>query len=187
MFFFLLWLLLLSLQGVDATYFPFHEISWTVKYVLDALLSIPSAHFNHAAIETFPTRVEDNDDRLLNVVRAIQKRMSLEEEESGAGAGAGVLEVLDVGCGKGRFAGALNRNVNLTNRVRLTGTDIAIDMLKIAAKNTPGTFVRSSATSLPFPDESFDVVYMIESLEHVLFVDRTLEECRRVLRNKGVL
>ena len=203
--------------GVGATYFPYHEISWSIKYTLDALLSIPVAHFNHAAIETFPTFVNDDDDRLQYVIQEIQQRLLLEnknkenknkenkekdekekengetnnDEASGDGMPPIVLDVLDVGCGKGRFVQALKRNDILSNHIRMTGTDISIDMLKTASSShdsTPlNTFVRSSATSLPFPDESFDVVYMIESMEHVLFIDETLRECRRVLKNHGVL
>ena len=48
-------------------------------------------------------------------------------------------------------------------------------------------YVKSAATSLPFPDNSFDIVYMVESMEHVLFVNATLRECHRILKNNGVL
>lgn len=40
-------------------------------------------------------------------------------------------------------------------------------------------------TSLPFPDDSFDVVLHSDTLEHVLYPVKGLSECRRVLHAGG--
>jgi len=48
-------------------------------------------------------------------------------------------------------------------------------------------FVQLDGTSLPFPDESFDVVVSIETIEHIPDYRKFLHECRRILKNEGTL
>lgn len=48
-------------------------------------------------------------------------------------------------------------------------------------------FVLGSATSLPFPDDSFDGAWSIWVLEHVPNPEQALRELRRVMRNDGVV
>lgn len=90
--------------------------------------------------------------------------------------------VLDVGCGKGRFA----RLVAEANPgVRLVALDLAEAMLLQA----PRTLWRVSASmlSLPFPDACFSGVYATESLEHAVDVDQAVAEMCRVLAPGGRL
>lgn len=47
--------------------------------------------------------------------------------------------------------------------------------------------IQGSAEELPFPDESFDVVYSSHVLEHVHSEKKALEEMKRVLKPNGVL
>jgi ubiquinone/menaquinone biosynthesis C-methylase UbiE len=47
--------------------------------------------------------------------------------------------------------------------------------------------IQASAEELPFPDESFDVVYSSHVLEHVDSENKALEEMKRVLKPNGVL
>ena len=185
--------------GKDATYFPFQEISWAVKYAIDALLAVPVAHFNHRVVHTFPTRVLPEDDRLNVLVQVVehvlqerQRRSVVVVGENGENGENGesekeTLDVLDVGCGKGRFANALK--LLYPADLRITGSDISPTMLRMAFQMSlqSNHFVESSATSLPFPSASFDIIYLIESMEHVLFVNATLQECHRLLRENGVL
>ncbi len=54
--------------------------------------------------------------------------------------------------------------------------------------NTPGlSFVEATAENLPFSDNSFDIVYSNQVLEHVRYPFRTIQEMARVLRIGGVL
>ncbi len=47
--------------------------------------------------------------------------------------------------------------------------------------------VTDSERDIPFPDESFDVVYANQVFEHIRFLDRMLAECARVLKPGGTL
>jgi len=120
-------------------------------------------------------------DTLLEKQRESEKDQDKEAEEPKG------LNVLDIGCGKGRFANALKRLYSTS--LRVTGTDISPTMLRMAFKhsNRMNHFVESSSTSLPFQSDTFDIIYLIESMEHILFVNATLKECYRVLRKNGVL
>ena len=41
--------------------------------------------------------------------------------------------------------------------------------------------------TIPFDDDSFDVIYANQVFEHIKFMDRMLQECTRVLKPKGIL
>lgn len=47
--------------------------------------------------------------------------------------------------------------------------------------------IKGSAEQLPFPDESFDVVYSSHVLEHVKSEEHALQEMKRVLKPNGLL
>jgi SAM-dependent methyltransferase len=50
-------------------------------------------------------------------------------------------------------------------------------------------YVRDAAERLPFPDETFDLIYASHILEHVPWyrTEKTLREWHRILRHRGVL
>jgi ubiquinone/menaquinone biosynthesis C-methylase UbiE len=60
---------------------------------------------------------------------------------------------------------------------------------KLLAANgmDPDRVVNSPGESLPFPDESFDIVYSANVLEHTADPERVLAESLRVLRSGGLL
>ncbi len=82
---------------------------------------------------------------------------------------------LDVGCGPGYVAEAL------ADRLESTGVDIDVEMAR-AFRSRGMEAVLSDATSLPFPDESFDVVYCSFLLLWVKDSRVVLREMRRVSR-----
>jgi ubiquinone/menaquinone biosynthesis C-methylase UbiE len=91
------------------------------------------------------------------------------------------LRILDLGCGKGRFARALSEK-----GARVVGMDLSSAML---AESTCVDRVRATARRLPFRAGSFDAVVAVEVLEHLDPRSRgvVLEEARRVLRPGGAL
>jgi len=90
--------------------------------------------------------------------------------------------LLDVGCGKGRYARVLLKQ---NPGARITGLDISEQMLLSVP---PGVNkVSAIMTDLPFADASFDGVYATESLEHAVDIERAISEMCRVLRSGGKL
>ena len=96
--------------------------------------------------------------------------------------------VLEVGCG----TGVLTRTLALWPNVSaVTGVDTApslLDKARELAADLPNlTFREADARSLPFEDETFDVVVFDTTLTHVPGPERALAEALRVLRPLGWL
>jgi SAM-dependent methyltransferase len=87
--------------------------------------------------------------------------------------------VLDLGCGKGRFARSL-----IERGADVVGLDLSAGMLSEAAGFTR---VRGSARRLPFCRASFDAVLAVEVFEHLApeAIDRVCGEVLRVLEPGG--
>ena len=91
-------------------------------------------------------------------------------------------QVLDVGCGKGRFARVLQER---NPEAEIWGLDISEEMLRFVPA---GIHTRAgSMTELPFADSTFDCVYATESLEHAVEIERAVSEMCRVLKPGGKL
>jgi ubiquinone/menaquinone biosynthesis C-methylase UbiE len=90
-------------------------------------------------------------------------------------------DVLEIGCGTGLL---LKEVHGLAKTAR--GIDISPGMLQLARKRGLDV-VEGDATDLPYPDESFDVVYSFKVLAHVRDIERALEEAKRVTRPGGLL
>lgn len=98
--------------------------------------------------------------------------------------------VLDVGTGSGRFPAALLAEPRFEGLV--WGLDLSRGMLRqarvrLAPYGERCQLMRQDADSLPFPDETFDAVVCLETLEFTPRPRRTLSEMVRVLRPGGVL
>jgi len=88
--------------------------------------------------------------------------------------------VLDVGCGKGRFARILKDRYPESE---IWGLDISEEMLKFvpACIQTRA----GSMTELPFEDGYFDAAYATESLEHAVEIDVAVRDICRVVKPGG--
>lgn len=88
--------------------------------------------------------------------------------------------VLDVGCGKGRFARVFHRE---EPEAELWGLDISEAMLRFVPE---GIHTRAgSMTELPFADDFFDGAYATESLEHAVEIGKAVGEICRVVKPGG--
>jgi len=88
--------------------------------------------------------------------------------------------VLDVGCGKGRFARVLHE---AEPAAEIWGLDISSEMLRHVPE---GIHTRAgSMTELPFEDGFFDAAYATESLEHAVEIERAVAEICRVVKTGG--
>jgi ubiquinone/menaquinone biosynthesis C-methylase UbiE len=104
--------------------------------------------------------------------------------------GRGFGDALEIGSGTGYFS--LNL-VQLGVIERLTATDISPGMLKRLAATADAlgledvTTVETEAETLPFEDESFDLVFGHAVLHHIPDLDKAFAEFRRVLRPGGAI
>jgi ubiquinone/menaquinone biosynthesis C-methylase UbiE len=88
--------------------------------------------------------------------------------------------VLDVGCGKGRFARLFHEQ---EPSAEIWGLDISEEMLRYVP---PGIQTRAgSMTELPFEDAYFDGAYATESLEHAVEIGKAVAEICRVVKPGG--
>jgi ubiquinone/menaquinone biosynthesis C-methylase UbiE len=88
--------------------------------------------------------------------------------------------VLDVGCGKGRFARIFQEQ---EPEAEIWGLDISEEMLRFVPA---GIHTRAgSMTELPFADDFFDAAYATESLEHAVEIEKAVAEMCRVVKPGG--
>lgn len=88
--------------------------------------------------------------------------------------------VLDVGCGKGRFARVIKEQ---HPESRIVALDLAESMLRFVPEGISP--VSASMTDLPLRDASFDAAYATESLEHAVDIERAIAEICRVVKPGG--
>jgi len=88
--------------------------------------------------------------------------------------------VLDIGCGVGAYCKvAMNYGASLA-----VGLDINLQYL-IKAKSIEK--VQARASSLPFSSSCFDVILMIDVLEHLPSESEVIQEAKRVLKKDGII
>jgi 23S rRNA (guanine745-N1)-methyltransferase len=104
---------------------------------------------------------------------------ALLESESSGSCGSRRAQVLDAGCGEGRYLREIEHQ--LGDRAQLWGTDLSKLAVRFAAKRQPTASLAVAASHrLPFDDAQFDVVLCV-------FAPRALSEFFRVLRPGGAL
>lgn len=92
--------------------------------------------------------------------------------------------VLDIGCGTGNYAAALAEATNC----RVSGIDPSPRMLDRARGAAPWeSLVLGSAETVPFPDDSFDVVMSSDVIHHIENRGAYFREAARVLHLGGHL
>lgn len=99
--------------------------------------------------------------------------------------------VLDIACGTG-IPSLLVAPIILPGGT-VTGVDLAPGMVELSKKKAEqrgiknAEFREADGESLPFPDDSFDVVLCNHGLEHMTDKQKAISEMRRVLKKGGVL
>ena len=91
------------------------------------------------------------------------------------------LKILEIGCGTGGF---LSR---LKERGYVVGLDIAHKWMKVCRERGFNELITASGYSLPFRNETMDLVCLFDTLEHIPDDVKVLEESRRVLKKGGYI
>jgi len=88
-------------------------------------------------------------------------------------------KVLEIGCGYGMC-------MHILDVKKYVGMDISDGFLKFGRKIFPSAkFIEGDARQLNFKDETFDFVFMFETIEHIPDYKLALKEVHRVLKKGG--
>jgi SAM-dependent methyltransferase len=90
--------------------------------------------------------------------------------------------VIEIGCGSGRFIASV---AAARPDLEAHGCDLSLTALQVAGRDDV-RMARADACCLPYDDDSFDAVLMLDVLEHVPDLDAALAEVRRILVPGGV-
>ena len=118
--------------------------------------------------ETFPSRIKKEDARVKRILvnsGDVQKK-----------------NVLEIGCGKGRVA-----RIFKDMGAEIYGIDISEELLRDAKKIDPERFIKADAYNIPFGDNTFDIIYLMEVIEHIPDLEAMFAEAVRVLKENGKL
>lgn len=151
------------------TYFPDAEISWAVKYFLDALYYRNLAQFENQA-PSFGDIIDKNDGRYKVVQSVIQ-----DEKDTS-------IDILDVGCGKGRY---LRNLISDFPRNRYYAVDLSPKVMEFFSDIKINEKKQGNLTNIPYEDATFNVTYTCEALEHVVDIERAIMEMARVTKPDG--
>jgi len=153
--------------GVGADYFTSEEISWAVKYAVEAAQQQIAGHFDRT-VGIYQADIAEKDGRAQAVLRHLGDLNG--------------KRVLDAGCGKGRYAAMIQR--------RYPGADVtALDISAEMLRHVPSGIrtVQGGILDMPFTDGRFDAVICIEAMEHVVQIEEGVRELTRVLVPGGKL
>lgn len=116
-------------------------------------------------------------DRYFNVVEQLTKEARITSKNAKA---------IELGCGEGlstqRISDFLPKNFTLE------ASEYVEHQIKHARKNNPGMKItQESIYQLQHSDESFDLVFLPEVLEHLDYPDKGLAEIKRITKKGGYL
>lgn len=136
---------------------------WTEWQIYDALTSIP----HHGSLQSL---AQPLNKARINVIRQMISEIGKN------------LKVLDVGCGDGSIGRALRK---IGNEV----TSLELPKVATLAKNGYGVkdIIAGDAETVPFRNESFDVVIAAEIYEHLWNPWLFFKEIHRILKHNGFL
>ena len=159
-----------SVEDESNDYFAASEISWAVKYFLDALYYKNKAEFDISAPK-FMTSIDKDDERYKIILQNAKETCLL----------GGDIRILDIGCGKGRY---LKNLIEDLPDSQCYGVDISKNVI---AEKTNQNIVweEGSLTHIPFRDNNFAMAYTCEALEHAVDIKSAIREMARVVRPDG--
>lgn len=151
-------------------YFPDAEISWAVKYFLDALALKEKLEFEKQA-PMFLDDIDEKDGRYLLIKNLVQDYESSSDES---------LKICDVGCGKGRYLKRLTFDLPNNEYYASDLSEKVMDGVSWVKEKRQGTM-----TNIDYSDNSFDFVYVCEAYEHAINLRAAFKELYRITKPGG--
>ncbi len=112
----------------------------------------------------------------------VERRLELVFSVLLAGVKLGDTEVLEVGCGTGRFSQKI-----VDSGAKLTVLDVGTNLVTRVTKSCSCEGIVADALFLPFSSESFDMVISSECIEHTADPIRAIQEMSRICRVGGTV
>jgi malonyl-CoA O-methyltransferase len=137
------------------------ESAWTAKWYLDAHYFRVRQFMER---EVTASHIPNEDGRFLALKKLIRPGD----------------KVLEVGCGKGRYLRAIR---NIFPDVQCTGADIVPFLLSSIPSEI--STIEASMEAVPSPDNSYDVVFSVEALEHSANFQAAIREMSRIAKQGG--
>lgn len=91
-------------------------------------------------------------------------------------------KVLDCGCGCGLFSNQFKKM-----GADVIGVDYSSSAIEMARETFDGDFRVGDILDLEFEDNTFDIVFFIDAIEHIRDYKKALSEIKRVLKTGGIL
>lgn len=150
------------------TYFPDDEISWAVKYFLDAL------YFKNKL--TADICADSLSEHFFDIDSCDEKYRIIESEICKHSK----ISVADIGCGFGRYLKILSAQYPNNNYY-------GVDLSQKIMQSIPDNINKKEGvlTNIPYPDNSFDITYACEALEHTIDIKTSIREMVRVTKKEG--
>ena len=95
--------------------------------------------------------------------------------------------ILDVGCGVGGGTKYLSNKFSNSNVIGINISDRQLQIANDISKTNNNSFINCNAMNTTFDDEYFDLIWSLESAEHMPNHKKWLNECYRILNNNGDL
>ncbi len=156
------------------TYFPNSEISWAVKYFLDALYWKNKAEFEIQA-PRFKNTLSELDGRYLIIEDVLGKLVNEKEQDSAP------IKIADIGCGKGAY---LKNLIRKFPECQYAAVDLSETVMGYIG-NREIWIKQGTLTNIPYEDNTFDIVYTCEALEHAVDIESAVREMARVTKPNG--
>lgn len=135
-------------------------------------------HMHHGYYGASGTERKDRRQAQIDLIEELLAWANIQQAE----------QILDVGCGIG------GSSLYLIDKLNASATGItlspvqanrATERAREAGLKERSTFLVADALAMPFPDQTFDLVWSLESGEHMPNKRQFLQECYRVLKPGG--
>jgi SAM-dependent methyltransferase len=96
------------------------------------------------------------------------------------------MKAIEIGCGEGHSTQRLRKL--LPDNIDLLASEYVDHLVPIARQNNPDVPIsQESAYETRHQDETFDLVFFLEVLEHLDYPDKALQELSRIIKKDGYL